>query len=105
MSALRAAGAEQVFSGEAEIALAVTEAVLERLGASPEQIDRERDRVREELFGSGNSPRQRALALGPQLAPPPVTTSPPETPPLADSGHVPPEEAASPRDVETSTAS
>ena len=47
---LRAAGAEQVFAGEGEVALAMTEAVLRRLGATAEQIDRERDRVRAELF-------------------------------------------------------
>jgi CPA2 family monovalent cation:H+ antiporter-2 len=49
--ALRNAGAEQVFAGEGEVALAMTEAVLRRLGATPDQIDRERDRVRAELFG------------------------------------------------------
>jgi monovalent cation:H+ antiporter-2, CPA2 family len=49
---LRGAGAEQVFSGEGEVALAMTEAVLRRLGATPEQIDRERARVHDELFGS-----------------------------------------------------
>ena len=48
---LRNAGAEQVFAGEGEVALAMTEAVLRRLGATPDQIDRERDRVRAELFG------------------------------------------------------
>ena len=48
---LATAGAEQVFSGEGEVALAMTEAVLRRLGATAEQIDRERDRVRAELFG------------------------------------------------------
>ncbi len=47
---LRAAGAEQVFAGEGEVALAMTEAVLRRLGATADQIDRERDRVRAELF-------------------------------------------------------
>jgi CPA2 family monovalent cation:H+ antiporter-2 len=47
---LRDAGAEQVFSGEGEVALAMTEAVMRRLGATPDQIDRERDRVRNELF-------------------------------------------------------
>jgi monovalent cation:H+ antiporter-2, CPA2 family len=46
---LRQAGAEQVFSGEGEVALAMTEAVLRRLGATPDQIDRERDRVRQHL--------------------------------------------------------
>ena len=48
---LVSAGAEQVFAGEGEVALAMTEAVLRRLGATPDQIDRERDRVRAELFG------------------------------------------------------
>jgi CPA2 family monovalent cation:H+ antiporter-2 len=48
---LRKAGAEQVFSGEGEVALAMTEAVLRRLGATPDQIDRERRRLHEELFG------------------------------------------------------
>jgi K+:H+ antiporter len=47
---LKQAGAEQVFSGEGEVALAMTEAVLRRLGATADQIDRERDRVRQELF-------------------------------------------------------
>lgn len=46
---LRTAGAEAVFSGEGEVALALTEAILRRLGATPEQIDRERDRVRADL--------------------------------------------------------
>jgi monovalent cation:H+ antiporter-2, CPA2 family len=52
---LKAAGAEQVFSGEGEVALAMTEAVLRRLGATPDQVDRERARVREELFGVSGS--------------------------------------------------
>ena len=47
---LRAAGADAVFAGEGEVALALTESVLRRLGATAEQIDRERDRVHAELF-------------------------------------------------------
>jgi CPA2 family monovalent cation:H+ antiporter-2 len=47
--ALRQAGAQTVFSGEGEVALALTESVLRRLGATPEQIDRERERVHTEL--------------------------------------------------------
>jgi monovalent cation:H+ antiporter-2, CPA2 family len=50
--ALRAAGAQHVFSCEGEVALAMTEAMLLRLGATPDQIDRERQRVHEALFGS-----------------------------------------------------
>jgi CPA2 family monovalent cation:H+ antiporter-2 len=48
---LRGAGAEHVFSGEGEVALAMTEAVLRRMGATPDQIDRERQRLHGELFG------------------------------------------------------
>lgn len=49
--ALRRAGADAVFSGEGEIALNMTEHMLNKLGATPEQIDRERERVRSELLG------------------------------------------------------
>jgi len=52
LPALHAAGVEEAFSGEGEVALAMTEAVLRRLGATPDQIDREGDRVRRELFGA-----------------------------------------------------
>ncbi len=51
MPPLRKAGANGVFSGEGEVALAMTEAILRELGAVPDQIDRERDRVRADLFG------------------------------------------------------
>jgi CPA2 family monovalent cation:H+ antiporter-2 len=60
LPALREAGADLVFSGEGEVALSMTETLLERLGATPEQIDRERARIRSELFfgpaGHGRSP-------------------------------------------------
>ena len=49
--ALRRAGAKDVFSGEGEVALAMTEAVLRQLGATPDQIDRERQRLHGELLG------------------------------------------------------
>ena len=52
LPALQQAGAERVFSGEGEVALAVTEAILRALGATPEQIDQERERVHADLFGS-----------------------------------------------------
>jgi CPA2 family monovalent cation:H+ antiporter-2 len=52
---LRAAGADVVFSGEGEVALAFTESILARLGATAEQIDRERERVRAELFGQSRA--------------------------------------------------
>jgi CPA2 family monovalent cation:H+ antiporter-2 len=48
---LQRAGADAAFSGEGEIALAMTEFVLRRLGATPEQIDHERERVHGELRG------------------------------------------------------
>ncbi len=47
---LERAGANAVFSSEGEIALAMTEYLMRRLGATAESIDRERDRVRSELF-------------------------------------------------------
>jgi CPA2 family monovalent cation:H+ antiporter-2 len=58
---LRAAGAQHVFSGEGEVALAMTEAVLQRLGATMDQIDRERQRVHEALFGSSAPPPVRRV--------------------------------------------
>jgi CPA2 family monovalent cation:H+ antiporter-2 len=48
---LKAAGADAVYSGEGEVALAFIEDILDRLGATPEQIDRERARAHRELFG------------------------------------------------------
>jgi CPA2 family monovalent cation:H+ antiporter-2 len=54
---MRRAGADEVFSGEGEVALAMTEYVLGILGATPEQMDRERQRVREEVFGIGRAAR------------------------------------------------
>jgi CPA2 family monovalent cation:H+ antiporter-2 len=51
IAALREAGAEAVFSGEGEVAITLTAAILGSLGATPEQIDRERERVQSELSG------------------------------------------------------
>lgn len=67
LGGLRQAGAEVVYSGEGEVALALTEAILRRLGATPEQIDRERERVRTDLFG--------AVAVAPE---PPTPAEPPK---------------------------
>jgi CPA2 family monovalent cation:H+ antiporter-2 len=50
---LKRAGADTIFTGEGEVALAFVEEMLERLGATAEQIDRERDRAHDELFGDG----------------------------------------------------
>jgi CPA2 family monovalent cation:H+ antiporter-2 len=55
--ALHQAGAERVFSGEGEVALALTEAILRTLGATPDQIDQERDRVHADLFIPSRSPK------------------------------------------------
>jgi CPA2 family monovalent cation:H+ antiporter-2 len=48
--AMHQAGANHVFSGEGEVALAMTEFILRQLGSTPEQIDGERRRFREEAF-------------------------------------------------------
>jgi CPA2 family monovalent cation:H+ antiporter-2 len=51
LPAIQHAGADIVFSGEGEVALSMTEFILRELGATPEQIDRERARIRTDLFG------------------------------------------------------
>ncbi|MCX7414095.1 MAG: cation:proton antiporter [Planctomycetia bacterium] len=52
LSKLQQAGADDPFSAEGEVALAFTVRILERLGATGEQIDRERQRV-EATFRNG----------------------------------------------------
>ncbi len=47
---LREAGANAVFSSEGEVALAMTAFLMRQLGATDEQIDHERERVRTEFF-------------------------------------------------------
>ena len=49
VEALKGAGADAVYSGEGEVAVAFIENILETLGATPEQIDRERARAHREL--------------------------------------------------------
>lgn len=79
-----AAGANQVFAAEGEIALAMAESILVELGATAEQIDRERERQRADL--SEHPPAVRPVI--------PVTA--PTV--IAESDTVPqnPEEAAAP---------
>jgi monovalent cation:H+ antiporter-2, CPA2 family len=55
---LRQAGADGAFLGEGEVALAMIKAILKALGSIPEQIDRERERVRSDLFGDPDLARQ-----------------------------------------------
>jgi CPA2 family monovalent cation:H+ antiporter-2 len=54
---LKNAGADVAVSAEGEVGLALTELVLQRLGATPDQIDHERERVRSEFQ---YSPRRHA---------------------------------------------
>jgi CPA2 family monovalent cation:H+ antiporter-2 len=49
VAVLKDAGANSVYSGEGEVALAFIEDILDNLGATPEQIDRERARAHAEL--------------------------------------------------------
>lgn len=67
---LRQAGATAVFSGEGEVALAMTESMLRELGATPDQIDRERERVRADLFGGTETEAQRAVPASSAITPP-----------------------------------
>jgi CPA2 family monovalent cation:H+ antiporter-2 len=53
LDVVRQAGAETVISAEGEVGLALMEAILQRLGATPDQIDHERERVRTE-FADGD---------------------------------------------------
>ena len=46
---LRRAGATAAFSGEGEVALAMTEFILRSLGASSDQIDRQRHRIHAQI--------------------------------------------------------
>jgi CPA2 family monovalent cation:H+ antiporter-2 len=63
MPTLEHAGADGVFAGEGEVALAFAEALLERLGATPEQLDRERDRAHQELFGTHEGREHHSFVL------------------------------------------
>lgn len=63
-ASLRAAGANAVFSSEGEIALSMTEFLMRQMGATEEQIDRERDRIREDYFSG--------VVAGDEVAPIPV---------------------------------
>jgi monovalent cation:H+ antiporter-2, CPA2 family len=72
---LRSAGADEVYAGEGEVALAMAESILRGLGATSEQIDRERERVRADLFGGvSDDNRERVSGSSPSK----------EAPPLAD---------------------
>ena len=51
LNPLQHAGADNVYSGEGEVALAFIEDIMGHLGATAEQIDRERARAHDELFG------------------------------------------------------
>jgi CPA2 family monovalent cation:H+ antiporter-2 len=48
---LKKAGADVTFPDEGEVALSMIDVLLRQLGATGEQVDRERDRIRNELFG------------------------------------------------------
>jgi CPA2 family monovalent cation:H+ antiporter-2 len=49
---MRRAGADEVFSGEGEVALAITDSILRNLGSTPAQLDEARERIRSKLFGA-----------------------------------------------------
>jgi CPA2 family monovalent cation:H+ antiporter-2 len=60
---MRKAGANEVFAGEGEVALAMTSSILSRLGATPEQLDQERERIRMDLV-RGSEEQRPAIAPG-----------------------------------------
>ncbi|MBM3807076.1 MAG: sodium:proton exchanger [Acidimicrobiia bacterium] len=61
---LHHAGADTVYTGEGEVALAFVEDLLSRLGATAEQIDRERARAHTELFGEAVAVERDGAVLG-----------------------------------------
>ncbi len=65
---LRKAGADVTFAAEGEVALTMTEFILRQLGATAEQIDRERYRIRDELFG-GPMSTESLLPIQPNDSP------------------------------------
>jgi monovalent cation:H+ antiporter-2, CPA2 family len=67
VTAMRKAGADLIFSGEAEVAMAMTEYMLKQRGATPEQMDTERRRIRRELYGL---PPKRTTHPSDQTKPP-----------------------------------
>jgi CPA2 family monovalent cation:H+ antiporter-2 len=90
--ALRRAGADVVFSAEGEVALTMTEFLLRQLGASEEQIDHQRQKTRDELFGTPLTMELLLPLPGPKLEPEPATKVNPE--PAAGVGDSPPAEVA-----------
>jgi CPA2 family monovalent cation:H+ antiporter-2 len=62
--ALRKAGADVVFTGEGEVALTMTEYLMRQFGATAEQIERQKENTRDDLFGN-------SLAIEILLPPPP----------------------------------
>jgi len=79
------AGADAVFAGEGEVALGMTEFLLRILGATGEQIDREKDRIRTDLFGD-------PLTIEILLPPPPKREEQPTEPPATPHDLAPNEE-------------
>jgi monovalent cation:H+ antiporter-2, CPA2 family len=65
---LKRAHADVTFADEGEVALSMIEVLLRQLGATAEQIDRERDRIRREFFGGPPS-------VEPLLPPKPIAQS------------------------------
>ncbi len=57
---LKRAGANQVVAAEGEVALAMVERLLRELGATSEQLDRARDRVRHEIAENRGIPQTEA---------------------------------------------
>ncbi len=55
-NAMRGAGADEIFSGEAEVAMGMIEYILNGLGTTPEQMDLERSRFRKQLYGPERLP-------------------------------------------------
>jgi CPA2 family monovalent cation:H+ antiporter-2 len=47
---MQQAGADEIFAGEGEVAVAMADSILRRLGATPDQMDEARQRIRATLL-------------------------------------------------------
>jgi CPA2 family monovalent cation:H+ antiporter-2 len=92
LTTLRQAGADHVFVSEGEVAIAINESILREMGATPDQIDRTRDQIREELYGKRNGVGRSMLKNSPLF--PTANPTAPESPIISNSAARPAESRA-----------
>jgi CPA2 family monovalent cation:H+ antiporter-2 len=61
---MRKAGADEVFSGEGEVALAMTDSILRHIGSTPAQLDETREWIRTHLFAATSEKTEASTRNG-----------------------------------------